>query len=294
MSILVVGGTGHVGKPVTEQLARRNADVYALVHKGDRRPAEKVKTVEGDVTDVSSMRKAVKAVDTLFLLNPVTPDELSRALLCLDLAMEAGLKGVVYLSMFHADEFLDCPHACAKYATELMIHKFQVPATILRPNYFFQNDGESVIERGEYPMPIGPLGVSMVDVRDIGEVAALSLIKRAESQEPLPIETIEIHGPDVINSESAVKVWSQVLGKEIRYPGDDLAEAEKRFSSFMPSAMAYDVVSMFRGFHKRGMVGSKAAVDRVVSILGRPLRTYQGYAEECARNSRTTSKQAAA
>jgi uncharacterized protein YbjT (DUF2867 family) len=289
MSILVIGSTGNVGSAVTEQLARRNADVYALVQKRKHSFSENIRTIEGDVTDMSSMRNALKDVQTLFLLNPVVPDELNRALLCLDLAIEAQVKGVVYLSMFNADVFLDCPHACAKYATELMIHKLQVPATILRPNYFFQNDGQPVVEKGEYPMPIGPLGVSMVDVRDIAEVAALSLIKRDQSREPSPIETIEIHGPDVINNESAVRLWSEVLGKKIRYPGDDLRAAERRFSSFMPSAMAYDVVSMFRGFHKYGMVGSEAAIDRLTAMLGRPLRTYRDYAQECAKESTAPS-----
>lgn len=282
MSILIVGSTGSVGAEVTKQLALRSADVYALVHDPKAKVPDHVKTIQGDVNDISSMRAALRDIDTLFLLNPVVPDELSRALLTLDLALEAGVKGVVYLSMFHADVFLDCPHACAKYATELMIHKLQVPATILRPNYFFQNDGEAVVKKGEYPMPIGPRGVSMVDVRDIAEVGALALMKRHQSPEPLPIETIEIHGPDVINSESAVALWSEVLGKKVNYPGDDLHEAEQRFSALMPSATAYDVVAMFRGFHKYGMVGSGDAVGRLTAMLRRPLRTYRAYAEECA------------
>jgi uncharacterized protein YbjT (DUF2867 family) len=195
--------------------------------------------------------------------------------------------------MFNADTFLDCPHACAKYATELMIHKLQVPATILRPNYFFQNDGQPVVERSEYPMPIGPLGVSMVDVRDIAEVAALNLMKRDRSREPVPLETIEIHGPDVINNQSGGELWSEILGKEVRYPGDDLSEAEHRLSGFMPSAMAYDVVGMFRGFLKYGMVGSKAAIDRLTAMLGRSLWTYRSYAEECAKQAKTPKQSAA-
>lgn len=294
MSILVVGSTGNVGSQVVKDLARRNADVQALVHKQTMGIPENVKTISGDVTDMRSMRRALKNVDTLFLLNPVVADELNRALLCLDLALEAGIERVVYLSMFNADIFLDCPHACAKYATELMIHKLKIPATILRPNYFFQNDGPRVVKTGQYPMPIGPLGVSMVDVRDIAEVAALCLIKRDQSPEPLPIETIEIHGPDVLNNKSAVALWSELLGREVTYPGDDLGEAEKRMASAMPSAMAYDVVSMFRGFHKYGMVGARGASQRISDMLGRPLRTYRSYAEETASAADAVSSEFAA
>jgi hypothetical protein len=85
-----------------------------------------------------------------------------------------------------------------------MIHKLQIRATNLRPNNFFQNDGQPVVQASEYPMAIGKLGVSIVDLRDIAETAALSLIKRYQFPEPQLIERIEIYGPDVINSESAV------------------------------------------------------------------------------------------
>ena len=285
MSILVVGSTGKIGSHVVEELARRKADVHALIHEKKPRLPAAVKAVPGDVTDMDSMRKALAGVTTLFLLNPVVADELNRALLCLDLALEAGINRVVYFSMFNSDTFLDCPHACAKYATELMIQKMNIAATILRPNYFFQNDGPPILDRGVYPMPIGSLGVSMVDARDIAEVAALSLIERERSAEPLPTKVIEIHGPDVITSESAVALWSEVLGKNISYPGDDLQAAERRLRSAMPSAMAYDVVGMFRGFQRYGMVGSADAIERVTQILGRPLRTYRQYATEVAKGS---------
>ena len=281
MSILVIGSTGNIGSKVVHELSLRGAKVRALTHKSQKTdfPAG-VTPVKGDVTDMESMRKALSGIDTLFLLNPVVPDELNRALLTLNLAIEARIKRIVYFSMFHADVFLDCPHACAKYATELMIERFGIPATILRPNYFFQNDGQPVLEHGSYPMPIGSLGTSMVDARDIAEVAALSLIKRDKAPEPLPSETIEIHGPDVVTSDSAVALWSAVLGRKVTYPGDDLHAFEKQLRSKMPSAMAYDVAGMFRGFQRDGMVAKPEAVDRVVKLLGRPLRTYRSYAEE--------------
>jgi len=283
MPILVIGSTGQVGSEVVNQLLSRNAEVRALVHEEKPELPREVKLIRGDINDIDAMRKALAGITTLFLLNPVVPDELSRALVCLDLAVEAGVKGVVYFSMFHSDIFLDCPHASAKYATEQMIRYSELPTTILRPNYFFQNDATSVLKSGIYMMPIGSLGVSMVDVRDIAEVAALSLIERENAEAPLPTKIIEIHGPDVMTSESAVALWSNILGKKVAYPGDDLRAAEERFRSTMPSAAAYDVVSMFRGFQRHGMVADPKAVDSVRQLLGRPLRTYRQYAEEAAK-----------
>jgi uncharacterized protein YbjT (DUF2867 family) len=285
MAILIIGSTGTIGSLVVQELADRGSEVYALVHKSEPKFPAGVAPVNGDVTDIESMRKAFVGIDTLFLLNPVEADELNRALLMLDLAVESGIKRVVYFSMFHADVFLDCPHACAKYAAELMIGRFGIPATILRPNYFFQNDGPAILKTGVYPMPIGSRGTSMVDARDIAAVAALSLIRREDATEPLPTEIIEIHGPDVVTGDSAAALWSEVLGRKVTYPGDDLRAFEKQSRAMLPSAMAYDVAGMFRGFHRDGMVATPGAVDRIAKLLGRPLRTYRSYAEE-------TSKQA--
>lgn len=158
MSILVIGSAGTVGSQVVQALAERGVKANALIYKTEAKLPAGITPIKGDVTDPESMRAAFKGIDTLFVLNPVVADELNRALLTLDLAVEAGIKRVIYFSMFHADVFLDCPHACAKYATELMIEKFGIPATILRPNYFFQNDGQPIVETGVYPMPIGSLG----------------------------------------------------------------------------------------------------------------------------------------
>ncbi len=286
MSILVIGSTGTVGTQVVQEIARRGVKVHALVHKAHANHMDNVVQVKGDTNDIDSMREALTGIDTLFLLNPVVADELTRALLMLNLAMEVGIQRVVYFSMFNADSFFDCPHACAKYGAELMISKFGIPATILRPNYFFQNDGQPVIETHVYPMPIGSIGTSMADVRDIAEVAAIELIRRDESPVPLPTEIIEIHGPEVITAQSAVRMWTDVLEKEVTYPGDDLRAFEKRFKKMMSSSVtAYDVAGMFRGFQREGMVAPAGASGKIATMLGRPLRTYRAYAEETAANA---------
>ena len=122
----------------------------------------------------------------------------------------------------------------------------------------------------------------MIDTRDIAEIAALCLIERENSAAVLPTKIIEIHGPDVITSDSAIALSSRVLGRDVIYPGDDLRAAEERFRSEMSSAMAYDVVGMFRGFHRDGMIGDSVAIATVSELLGRRLRTYEQYAEETA------------
>ena len=49
---------------------------------------------------------------------------------------------------------------------------------------------------GMYPMPIGGKGLAMIDARDIGEIAAIELIRREQSATPLPLDRINLVGPE--------------------------------------------------------------------------------------------------
>src|SRR5689334_9975543 len=100
MTILVTGATGTVGRQVVEQLVKRGADVRALV----RHPAKAdlpagAAVVQGDLLDVDSLRGALAGASTLFLLNAVVADEFTQGLIALNLAREAGIERIVYLSV---------------------------------------------------------------------------------------------------------------------------------------------------------------------------------------------------
>jgi uncharacterized protein YbjT (DUF2867 family) len=144
MTILVTGGTGQVGSIVLQNLAAQHATVRALTRDPDKAAfPDGVTPVPGDMLDVQSMRIALDGVSTLFLLNAVSPQELTQALLTLSLAREAGIRRVVYFSVFNGEKFSDVPHFASKHAVERMIEQTGIPATILRPNCFMQNDASS-------------------------------------------------------------------------------------------------------------------------------------------------------
>jgi uncharacterized protein YbjT (DUF2867 family) len=281
MSILVTGATGTIGSLVVQRLAAAGADVKALVRQPGKLAG--VAEVVGDLTDVPSMRAALSSVRTLFLLNAVTPDELTQALIALNLAREAGIERVVYLSVIHADKYTNVPHFTSKHTVERMIESLDMPATILRPAYFMQNERmvqQAIQGYGVYPMPIGSAGVSMVDARDIADVAVAELLRRDRAHTPLPRVTLDVVGPDALTGGSAAKIWSSALGREVTYAGDDVAAFETQMASFGPAWMAYDMRLMMAGIQKFGMHGSEGAVKRMEAMLGRPLRTYADFVKE--------------
>ncbi|WP_180902529.1 SDR family oxidoreductase [Martelella soudanensis] len=286
MTILVTGATGNVGSNVVEQLFNRGADVRALV----RDPAkaslpESVDVVQGDLLDVDSLRSAMSGVSTLFLLNGVVADEFTQALITLNVAREAGIERIVYLSVIHSVIYVNVPHFAGKFGVERMIEQMGMNATILRPAYYMDNEItilDAITGYGIYPMPIGDKGLAMIDARDIGEIAAIELIRREQSPTPLPLTRINLVGPDTLTGANAAAIWSEVLGREIAYPGEDTVGFEQNVRQFMPGWMAYDMRLMAERFVSDGMLPENGDVDRLTTLLGRSLRTYRDYVAQIA------------
>lgn len=282
MTILVTGATGQIGRQVIEQLVSRGADVRALV----RDPAKAelpagVAVVKGDLLDVDSLRSAFEGVSTLFLLNGVVADEFTQALIALNVAKSSGVQRVVYLSVIHADRYVNVPHFAGKFGVERMLEQMQFSATVLRPAYFISNDitiKDVVLGYGTYPMPLGSKGLAMVDTRDLAEVAALELIRRKDAREPLPFERINVVGPQTLTGTDVAAIWSDVLARPIAYGGDDPAAFEQNLRTFMPNWMAYDMRLMSERFISDGMVPELGDVARLTAMLGRPMRSYRDFA----------------
>lgn len=288
MSILVTGSTGKIGSKVVSQLAQQGMHVRALTRTPEKAqfPAG-VTAVKGDLLDPDAMRVALKGVSTLFLLVPNDADELTQAINTLSLAREAGVKGVVYLSVTRSDEYTDVPHFTAKYAVERMIEALDLPATILRPSYFIQNDLmlKAVLQgAGIYPSPIGSRGVSMIDIGDIADAAVIELVRRERAAGPLPRMTVELSGPDALTGPQVAQIWADILGREVRYSGGDLDAFENQMRTLAPAWKAYDMRAMFRRYQQDGAVATQDQLTRLTELLGRPPRSYRDFALETARS----------
>lgn len=284
MTILVTGATGRIGRHVVDQLVKRGANVRALT----RDPAKAsfsagVEVAQGDLLDIDALRTAFTGVSTLFLLNAVTGDEFTQAIITLNIARESGVDRLVYLSVMNADRSVNVPHFAVKSGAERMIEQMGFSATILRPSYFIDNEHmikDVIFNYGVYPMPIGSKGVAMVDARDIAEVAAIELVRREQAPGKLPVEIINLIGPDTLTGSDVAAIWSDVLGRAIAYGGDDPTGFEQNLATFMPKWMAYEMRLMAERYVSDGMIPEAGDVERLTALLGRRLRSYRDFAAE--------------
>ena len=285
MTILITGATGTIGSALVQRLANQHVPVRALTRDPSKAKFPNgVTAVSGDMLDVESIRKALQGVSTLFLLNAVSAQELTEAVLTLNLAREAGIQRLVYFSVFNGEAFTNVPHFTSKHTVERMIAQMGLPATILRPNCFMQNDAhffkDALLGPGLYPFPIGEKGVSMVDVRDIAEIAATALVQREQAPEVLPSEVIHLVGPDALTGPGIARIWSGLLKRQVSYTGSNTAPFEARMAQHAPGWMAMDMRLMLDRFGADGMAANSADVDKMTQWLGREPRSYADFAAE--------------
>jgi uncharacterized protein YbjT (DUF2867 family) len=160
------------------------------------------------------------------------------------------------------------------------MREFDVPFTIIRPNYFSQNDvtlKDALTKAGIYPMPLGQAGISAVDIRDIAEAAAIALTSDGHLG-----KTYNLNGPDVLSGSKMASIWTRLLGKEIRYSGDDMDAFEEQMRKRAPSWSAFDIRMMFEGYLERGFVAEAGDIQTLTGLLGHPPRRYEDFAAETA------------
>jgi uncharacterized protein YbjT (DUF2867 family) len=282
MNILVTGGTGTVGSQVVRELLSRGAQVQVLTRdpaKAAKLPAG-AKAVTGDLMKVETVRRVFKGVDGVFLINAVSPTEVHEGLLSVCALRDENVKRLVYLSVHHADALPWVPHFGGKLSIEQAVLKSGVPATVLRPNNFYQNDymfKDVILQHGVYPQPLGDVGLHRVDVRDIAEAAAIALTTSGHEG-----QTYDLVGPEAHTGKSTAEAWSRALGRPIVYGGNDLDAWEKQALQYMPDWAVYDVRHMYVFFQAKGLKASPEAIERQTKLLGHSPRSFGAFVGETA------------
>lgn len=276
MNVLVIGGTGKVGTILVRHLVAAGVDVRVLTRSAARAgslPRGTEAAVANITQDPDAAAKAFEGAGMVFMLNQPSLEEMTEGLLAVHLARLAGVGRFVYQSVHNAEKMGHIPHVAAKLAIERSIRSSGMRWTILRPNYFYQNDlpARSALERGRYAMPIGKIGVAAVDAGDIAAAAAATLLESGHEG-----KTYNLAGPDVLTGDICSAVWAKALGRDVRDVGDVAAWRDATRTS-MPPWFNYDLAMMYAHLEASGMLPDPTDLEVITSLLGRPPRSYRDF-----------------
>lgn len=222
--ILITGASGTIGKELVKQRQARGAD-FAVMSSKPATVVGGIPAVRGDFADVASLRQAFAGVQTLFLLFPFTPDSLDLARNAVEAAQAAGVKHIVRSSGAGAQAGSPVAIADLQGRIDAMIERSGIAYTLLRPAGFMQNwvnfyAGQ--IKAGSYAAAPGDAAITMVDVRDIAEVAAIILTNPAAHAG----RAYTLTGGEALSTGEQVAMIARAIGRPVRYEAISAEQAE--------------------------------------------------------------------
>ncbi len=238
---LVFGATGRQGGAVARTVIGKGGSVRAPVRDpgsvGARAlSAVGVEVVRGDYSDPGSIRSAMSGIDRVFSIQPnsgsagsglTDADEVRYAKLVADLAVETGVRHLVYSSASIISQGpTGVPNLDCKIEIEDHVRGLSIPWTIVRPATFM----ELLAVPDFWPRSdllhffAGPKDpVEFIAADDIGKIVAAML----ERGDRFAARTINIAG-DLLDGEKIQTAIGKALGQSItfaRFP-DTLLEQQ--------------------------------------------------------------------
>ena len=281
-TILLTGASGNVSRATIEALKGSGHRLIGLVRDVAKAPGLKEQGLEvrvGDLSRPRSLEGAFAGVDTAWLLvsaGAAAPYLASNALWA---AREAGVKHVVRMSAVGAAHAAPTLNSRMHALSDSDVAGSGGSFTILKPHFFMQNlmmAAKAVAEQGTLTFALGNAALPMIDVRDIGAVAAKVL------SEPKPHvgKTYTLTGSVRVTLEQVAAALGAALDKPVKYVAVPVAAQVETLARF--GADDYAQVSIRDYFTAYSQGWQAEVTPELERILGRPARTIADFAKDNA------------
>jgi uncharacterized protein YbjT (DUF2867 family) len=263
MSLLIVGGTGTLGRQIVLQALTKGYQVRCLVRNFRKANFLKewgVELVYGDLTKPETIPPCLKGISAIIDASTSRPTELDSLknvdwegkLYLIEAAKAANIKRFIFFSAQNVEQFKNIPLMKLKYGIECKLKDSNIPYTIFRLPGFYQG----LIEQYAIPilenLPIWVTNeniyVSYMDTQDIAKFCLRSL------QLPKTInQTFFLSGLKGWVSSEIINLCEQLAGQSAKV---------QRVSSFILKA-----ASNFFGFFEWGQnISDRLAFVDILNI----------------------------
>ena len=277
MRILIIGGTGNIGKPLIELMKNSDASYKVLSRSeaSEQQLTEQgVPTVRGALGDWPSVEAALESIDTVFLLSSPSPEmeELHKGLI--DRAASAGVRKVVRLSAEPARESKGMALYEQHAAADEYLKASGLEFAILRPHYFMQNiiqmHAGLIKEKQMFAQYLGDARIPMVDTRDIAKAAYACLLS-----DDFNNKVHYITGPRSISFHDVAKALSESIGNQIQYVSLSYDDQKTGFAAAgLPDWTTDTVMTVFKRWVDSGEQPVSLDFEQITKTKATDIETF--------------------
>ena len=278
----LIGGTGHIGKSMIEDLLpdHKAGRLYVKVGVHSVKSREYVavagvEAVDFDLADYACFDMALKGSDTVFLLRPYTLRQMMMGKQVIDSAKRVGVRHIVTLGAFGAP---DTPHPVIgwNFLVEAWAERSGMNWTHLRPNCFMDNllvqrDKASNMLFNSITRP-----VSWISSEDIAAVAAAVIRNpQAHAGQAYPLASIKAGIADIAD------VFTKFTGQKHGHASPPIERLKARLAA---QGREPDYAQALIDYIEAVQAGKVPEIadtfDTVERVAGRPAMTWEVFLEK--------------
>ena len=220
-NILITGATGNIGYEVIGYLCKMDTPYRIIAGVRNIEKAKeifkdypKLEYIHFDFEDSRTFDKALLGIDKIFLLRPPHISDVDKYFKPLITAIKKNnISGVIFLSVQGAEKSKVIPHN----KIESLIIESGVDYIFLRPSYFMQNLTTTLIKdiktKREIILPAGNAKFNWIDIKNIGETAAILLDKFVDYKN----HAYELTGLENENFAEVTSLINKTIENPIKY-----------------------------------------------------------------------------
>jgi uncharacterized protein YbjT (DUF2867 family) len=274
--ILVTGATGRLGQLVVERLVGLKQPVRIFTRRPDVARNLFGSTVEiavGEFADTASLKAAVRGIERLLLLSPISATLGSDQIAVADAAVTAGIRRIVKIS--GSAWTIEPPGSSisgdAHGAVERHLENLPLESVSLRPNAWMQVSLANTIRQVLVGNPVATANpyaeIGYIDARDIADVAVHQLLADKVAGKPL-----NLTGPETATPRRIAGLLSDALKRPV-------AVIEKPPVAAAPDAdFEHRAVAQFQTLIAAGRAAM--VTDVVASLTGHAPRSVEAFISE--------------
>jgi uncharacterized protein YbjT (DUF2867 family) len=228
--ILVTGAAGDIGaigRNLTAMLLAKGHKVRALVRREDERSEGLrrlgAEVVQGDLTDLASMHRAIEGVARIYFGMSVSPAYLEATVNTAAVARHHGVEAFVNMSQMTVTqmsitETTGSPQHKLHWLAEQALAWSGLPLVTVRPTVFLEGfflrlASAGVRDSDELALPLGNSKTSPISAVDVARAVSVIL------DDPAPHigRIYNLTGSESADLDHYARVFSDVLGRTIRY-----------------------------------------------------------------------------